>query len=676
MSKKVKESEPIRGPPVADAPVLECRPMLKCLGIEGRAELLLFLAVLALVAITPLGREGTSGIVLISHRLLLLAIMLGSIYTLKSKLEPEICPIFVGWCVVVALLMLVSVVWNPGSTFDGMYRWYQYVLFGGAFLTMALANRERNTQWKRALLWAIIGVDIMYVVVALLARHRPLIGPFVNPNYFASFLLVGYCAALAFAFFETDRSHRLMAGGFSIFLYYGMTQTWSRGATVAAIAAAMLGLYRFSRQRKFSKKAIGIVLLLAVIAGAVVSPSLLQKFLDRGQTDPYNYQRPSLWLAALHVIAEHPMFGVGPGEFYYVSKRFSPAVEGTLARYMKRPGIAHSEYLQLAAESGIPAALLMFALAGYLVYIALNRARKCPADRIVFQEAAILTATALGLHALVDNNWSVPIMAAGLVVFSLGDVLPIGEWRFPFEWTTRTRLIFAITMVFVVFQAVLIPGIAVYCNDAGQAAYNHHDLTRAESMLRLASAIAPNSAVFLDNAGVVYSDKFMESHDSRWLDVAEMFFSQAMTANPNADQPGHHLENVLVQRLTGNPGIDRPIHTGIVEVERRILVIDPVNPFVRRNLAEALYNTGDRDGAERELNRAIEYEPNYVAGYLRMSDWYREAGNLATSAEYRDRGLAIAMKHRNDRTVEPYESLLLGRPINPQTGASVANHEN
>ena len=32
--------------------------------------------------------------------------------------------------------------------------------------------------------------------------------------------------------------------------------------------------------------------------------------------------------------------GIGPGEFYNVSKRFSPPVEGTIARYLKRPAIA------------------------------------------------------------------------------------------------------------------------------------------------------------------------------------------------------------------------------------------------------------------------------------------------------------------------------------------------
>src|SRR5262249_55628965 len=131
---------------------------------------------------------------------------------------------------------------------------------------------------------------------------------------------------------------------------------------------------------------------------------------------------------------------------------------------------------------------------------------------------------------------------------------------------------------------------------------------------------------------------------------------------PNSDQPGHDLERVLIQRLTGDATRDKVVHLRIIDVDRQILTIDPVNPFVRKNLAEALYNVGDHESAERELNRALEFEPNYIPAYLRLSDWFQESGDVLRGTEYRRRGIDVAMKYQNEKTSELYESLLLGRP--------------
>ena len=107
---------------------------------------------------------------------------------------------------------------------------------------------------------------------------------------------------------------------------------------------------------------------------------------------------------------------------------------------------------------------------------------------------------------------------------------------------------------------------------------------------------------------------------------------------------------------------DRPIHLQIVALERETLRIDPFNPFIRKNLAEALYNLGEQDEAEREIEQAITYEPNYVPGYLRLADWQFAQGHIAEAQGDRNKALAIVLKYGNTPIVESYESLLLGRP--------------
>jgi O-antigen ligase len=636
--------------------------MFKALGANSRAEVVLFVAIVLLVAITPAGREATAPAIFIAHRSLLVLITAISLSILKDGREADVSPLYVGLCGLLLLLMFASVVLNAGPRFNGFYRWYQYLFFGSAFLALAALHRQRGAHWKRALLWAVAGIGAAYVAGALIIGARPLIGPFVNPNYFASFLIPGFCVATAFLLFGEGVYLRAVSAGFAAFLLFGMTQTSSRGATLAAVAAIALGVLRFSRSRKASRSLVVGAVATVVLATAFASPSLIRKFSDRGALDPYNYQRPKIWRSAIHVITDHPVLGVGLGQFYDFSKRYSPPVEGTVARFLKRPAIAHSEYLQAAAESGLPAAALFFTLAGYAVYTAFKRARTKTADERVFQEAAILTAAGLCTHALVDNNWSVPVIAAGMVVFSTGDVLPLSEWRLPAKWPPALTAAGAIAILGVVVHGLLLPGTAVYFNEAGRAAYDRGESPAAESYYRLAVAFAPHHYVFLDNAGVVYFEQFLKTHDRRWLDMAETLFTHACRTSPYADEPRRRLERLLIERLTGDRQKDRPVHQRIAAVNREILQIEPFNPFVRRDLAEALYNSGQRQAAIDEVEKAMVYEPNYVPGYLRIAEWLNEAGDSVRGDEYRRRALTIAERYAALRTQEPYEALLLGRP--------------
>jgi O-antigen ligase len=97
-----------------------------------------------------------------------------------------------------------------------------------------------------------------------------------------------------------------------------------------------------------------MTLALLLTLTVALNPALVRKFLDRGERDPYNYQRIGIWMGTLGMIAEHPIAGVGLGHFAYVAKLFTPGVENTIGHYRRYPNIAHSEYLQYIAEIGVP----------------------------------------------------------------------------------------------------------------------------------------------------------------------------------------------------------------------------------------------------------------------------------------------------------------------------------
>jgi tetratricopeptide (TPR) repeat protein len=202
----------------------------------------------------------------------------------------------------------------------------------------------------------------------------------------------------------------------------------------------------------------------------------------------------------------------------------------------------------------------------------------------------------------------------------------------------------------------------LYYNDLGHKAYDRNELDAAERYHLTAIRLLPDHPQLLDNLGMVYLQQFNDKKQPAWLASAKEYFQRAIQANPHSIDPHVHMENVLVNSLTGNLERDRSVNQEIVRLDTQLLEIDPFIPFARKNLANAYYNLGDFEQAFLELKKAIEYEPNYVPGYLLMAEWYRERGDEVAGQIYTATGMNIVNKYRNFKPTEAYEVVLLGRP--------------
>lgn len=617
--------------------------------------------VTALVAVSALGSEGTHPLILVLYRSLLFAITLWCGRQLYRNGSFSICPRFLVAGVITCLLML-SFLREP-STFEGFYYWYQLVLFAAAFVVFGAYSRSRPTSWKLRILWLVVAVQTAYVVAGLASLERPIHAGFANPDYLGSFLLVGFSICLSIALFRTERLQRVVAAAGCCFFYFGIIETLSRGATVAAFLIVIAAVFRYGQGTLISKFVGLAVLGVLLIAGAIFSPALVRKFSDTSGSTGYNYMRPKIWAQTLHLIRDNPVFGIGLGQFMYVSQRYTPALESERAsRYAQRPGIAHSEYLQYAAETGVPAALLLLGLTGYLMCMAVKRANTCGIESRAIQEAAILSTFGLAGHALFDNNWIVPVMAAWIVVFGLADVLPDTDWKPSPKWTMTGNVASVILVLIVYAHSTLIPGIGLWFNQLGYQAFAANALDKAEADYEIAADILPLHSPLLDDRGMLCLARYQQTHDRRWIGAAEDFFAHAADANPNAKEPLSHLERALILSLTGDVEADRRIHPQIAVIDRDILRVDPFDPFVRKNLAEALYREGRKQEAQEEIQRALQVEPNYVAAYLTMANWENEAGNIDRAAQYRQKAMDIVMKYPEAKRMGPYDHLLLARP--------------
>src|SRR5262245_39893334 len=329
--------------------------MLSALGIDTRLQLAVTICVVSLIIVTTLGGSGGAPWVYFTYRTLLFAIaILCAIGARASAFRTSSG--FLICIVLLFALMLISVLRIQGSHFEGFYLWFKYAFFAAAFVNLAQYARYQSARWRGFLLATIMTVCLAHLLRDLIFNPT-LVAGFSrnNANYFATFLLIGLAASIAAAVFAVVPKYRVLAAATGAVILFGVVKTSSRGATLAA--AAMIALAAVRSRGRIPRQVWMVIGLAGLLAALLTSPYLISKFLDRGEIDPSNYARTEIWKTALQVIAQNPLLGTGFGQFFHISKRFTLPIDGVVARYLKRPQIAHSEYLQHIAELGFPAAL-------------------------------------------------------------------------------------------------------------------------------------------------------------------------------------------------------------------------------------------------------------------------------------------------------------------------------
>ena len=126
---------------------------------------------------------------------------------------------------------------------------------------------------------------------------------------------------------------------------------WS-GSKAGWLIMLAMGLAIFLRlpvRRSFRMAAVALVL----AGGLAGFFARYAGYFERGATSVS--ARFDYWRAAGQLTKEHPLLGSGPGTFSIGYKRLKPP-EAEMAR------LAHNDYLEQAADSGIPGAALYFAL--------------------------------------------------------------------------------------------------------------------------------------------------------------------------------------------------------------------------------------------------------------------------------------------------------------------------
>jgi len=128
-------------------------------------------------------------------------------------------------------------------------------------------------------------------------------------------------------------------------LLHAVMMTYSRGAMLTAV----VGLVWLLLHHRPRLQAIGVTAMLTCAIMVMAGKEIRERFESTAdyQTDASASSRFDSWAAAWHIVVEHPVLGVGIRNANAYSQNFGADLAGRTI---------HNQYLQIAADSGLPAA--------------------------------------------------------------------------------------------------------------------------------------------------------------------------------------------------------------------------------------------------------------------------------------------------------------------------------
>jgi O-antigen ligase len=237
---------------------------------------------------------------------------------------------------------------------------------------------------------------------------------FSQPNELGAFAMLIALTVVGWLIAARSRLDRVIGILAAVVSVATLLLSLSRSAWIGAVAGLVALIVLLPSARRPLLATGGAIVLAGALLGAfapqqtqvhVVADRLSS--LRHATTDnPYD-SRPVIYREALREITSHPWLGVGPDNFPIASTTSASGAATVQAEH------AHDVMLTVAAEAGLPAALVLLALtasAGTAVLRGLRRARRAR-DVQTHAVLAALTAALLGL------------MAEGVTDFTLRNLL-------------------------------------------------------------------------------------------------------------------------------------------------------------------------------------------------------------------------------------------------------------
>jgi O-antigen ligase len=293
------------------------------------------------------------------------------------------------------------------------------------------------------------GALLVMTFPSLLRESRePTFGFFPNRNHNATLLAMGALVGLGCLTqaIREKRAGSIMAAAIATMICLWAILGWSVSrAGVILVVVGTLGWVVLLGPRYFGSHARRALLLLAVaaaggflIAESVVKERLAETF-HRAQPGNHNASiqdidfRIPTWMDTLTMIRDRPWTGFGPGQFVFIFPQYR---QRTVEAHGTKHFHPESDWLWLAAESGIPAAVALASLVAAAAFASIRGLSRGKARAV--RAGCLVAALVLLVHSLADvPGHRVPLAWSAALLLGLSLRILPGRQHHAAPWLFR-----------------------------------------------------------------------------------------------------------------------------------------------------------------------------------------------------------------------------------------------
>ncbi|MEQ8224077.1 MAG: O-antigen ligase family protein [Candidatus Eremiobacterota bacterium] len=130
-----------------------------------------------------------------------------------------------------------------------------------------------------------------------------------------------------------------------------LISTYSRAGWIGFAVAAVVIIYLLGQKKRFILIPLIVFILISVSLLLCIHKETLKSYVFHNYSDK---SRQFIFVKSLKMLKEHPLTGIGIGNFHYVYPLYMLPGEETLPEDVSRPWHAHNLFLNMAVEMGLP----------------------------------------------------------------------------------------------------------------------------------------------------------------------------------------------------------------------------------------------------------------------------------------------------------------------------------
>lgn len=567
----------------------------------------------------------------------LLFVMSLMIINLRNQnLELKLPPLKKFYLLMTGFLLLAGInIFTSVCFFLSFIEWIRILSYGLFFCLILIStsiDQEKFDKFLKTTLVIFISLATVQslVMISQYFRGLALYGTMPNENLAAGYVLIGFTIIFSYLVFQSkiSKSSITVCLLISAVMLSAIWLSHSRGVMLALLVELAI----FAKL-KYKKWGLILFILIGLIFLAVIPIEKVDDFLKIKAI--YSYRRIYIWQSAWQMAMARSWLGWGLGNFGLIYPRFNLPSFETIAAFGKVTRFAHNEFLQIAAEMGLPALLIFGAMVFWI-------GKKGFGINLVKSKDWKLVSAFCGfcgivVHSLVDFNLHLPAITTAGIFFAAIIFVASGSEKYlkiP-EWGKKIEVLVNVIFLTLIFS--------ITCFFTA-----HNYSLRGEKNKDIDSY---KKAILFNPWESYYHEKLAKLYEEQSVKMATEEYRRAIELNP--DESKFYSELFYLSYKSGLP-LNYLNHLYNIEQQK-----NPYDVKLILNLGAIYANRNDFQTASKLFAEAIGKEPNFLQAYYYLGLCLEKMGQQKKAQIIYEKILSISSRNLERFVQSDYEKELI-----------------